>query len=436
VRKIWANGKLIYNVADTADIDTLSASLEGIASVTFYTGSETQTANSLIQASVGIANTPAYRGTAYVVFESLQLEEYGNRTPNLEFEVIVGGTVSHISSSALVIAEPSAVAYAIAYGPGKFSSLGKTGGAGWATTTLTGTNWSPLASVSMSGVPNQMISAFGKYYSAMQSSDWIKSSTDGLNWVSESVNYSVQGTSICYDKSARALFAPGYDSPLFCAITRNGMSWSYETMPDATYYSSIAAGNGIVVALELSPPSAAVRTSGGAWIKVSIPIATPHCVVFGDSLFMVFGDNEIATSENGLDWTITATPSFSPIAAAFGDSWFCSIGTSGGVASVLMTRDGVATVQSPLTVGHSMMSICYGPGYFLACGYITGSSIVFTKIRAAEVVTASSSPTVASIVTDICESGGLAAGDIDVTALSATVAGYAKPRHYQVIFSS
>lgn len=36
---------------------------------------------------MGAANTPAYRGTGYVVFEELPLSSYGNRLPQLSFEV-------------------------------------------------------------------------------------------------------------------------------------------------------------------------------------------------------------------------------------------------------------------------------------------------------------------------------------------------------------
>ena len=52
-----------------------------------YTGSETQEADSLIEARLGQSNAPAYRGTAYVVFERLPLQSFGNRLPQLSFEV-------------------------------------------------------------------------------------------------------------------------------------------------------------------------------------------------------------------------------------------------------------------------------------------------------------------------------------------------------------
>lgn len=104
VRKIWANGELIYNIGDTAGVYTIISSNLQAKGYTFYTGTETQEANSLIQADVGAADCPAYRGIAYVVFNNLQLAKYGNRTPNLEFEVVGQGTEAWIS----LISDPNA----------------------------------------------------------------------------------------------------------------------------------------------------------------------------------------------------------------------------------------------------------------------------------------------------------------------------------------
>lgn len=53
----------------------------------WYPGDEAQSADPFISAKMGAANTPAYRGTAYVVFEELPLSSYGNRLPQLSFEV-------------------------------------------------------------------------------------------------------------------------------------------------------------------------------------------------------------------------------------------------------------------------------------------------------------------------------------------------------------
>ncbi len=52
-----------------------------------HTGTETQEPDSLIAARDGTGNAPAYRGVAYIVFERLPLAEFGNRVPQLSFEV-------------------------------------------------------------------------------------------------------------------------------------------------------------------------------------------------------------------------------------------------------------------------------------------------------------------------------------------------------------
>ncbi|KQY13172.1 baseplate megatron protein TIM-barrel domain-containing protein [Rhizobium sp. Root482] len=72
IGRIWADGKLL----NTAGITWR-----------WYPGDETQTADPFISAKMGAASTPAYRGTAYVVFEELPLGNYGNRLPQLSFEI-------------------------------------------------------------------------------------------------------------------------------------------------------------------------------------------------------------------------------------------------------------------------------------------------------------------------------------------------------------
>lgn len=52
-----------------------------------YPGSESQEPDSLIVAREDASNAPAFRGTAYIVFEHLPLAAFGNRLPQLSFEV-------------------------------------------------------------------------------------------------------------------------------------------------------------------------------------------------------------------------------------------------------------------------------------------------------------------------------------------------------------
>lgn len=78
VARVWADGKLLRD-AGGAFLTPVTMRL--------HDGSEGQGADPLIAAAEGGA-CPAYRGLAYAVFEDLPLADYGNRIPNLTFEVV------------------------------------------------------------------------------------------------------------------------------------------------------------------------------------------------------------------------------------------------------------------------------------------------------------------------------------------------------------
>ncbi|QLF69877.1 glycoside hydrolase/phage tail family protein [Peteryoungia desertarenae] len=73
VRRVWADGREL----DLTEIE-----------MRVYTGTRDQQPDPLIAARQGAGNAPAYRGIAYVVFERLPLDDFGNRIPLLQFEVI------------------------------------------------------------------------------------------------------------------------------------------------------------------------------------------------------------------------------------------------------------------------------------------------------------------------------------------------------------
>lgn len=72
IGRAWADGKLI----DLSKHD-----------YTLYYGTETQTPDPFIEGIEGSGNVPAYRGLAYIVFKNFYVTDYGNRIPNLSFEV-------------------------------------------------------------------------------------------------------------------------------------------------------------------------------------------------------------------------------------------------------------------------------------------------------------------------------------------------------------
>lgn len=84
VLRIWADSKIIFDKGS----DTVpSTRKEGLV-FRFYPGSEDQLPDGLIVADVGAANAPAHRGLCYLIFDNLQLVDYGNRIPNITAEVV------------------------------------------------------------------------------------------------------------------------------------------------------------------------------------------------------------------------------------------------------------------------------------------------------------------------------------------------------------
>jgi hypothetical protein len=73
VGRVWADGAEIA----PADLE-----------MRVHTGARDQRPDPLIEAIEGPGQTPAYRGTAYVVLEALDLGRFGNRVPQFSFEVI------------------------------------------------------------------------------------------------------------------------------------------------------------------------------------------------------------------------------------------------------------------------------------------------------------------------------------------------------------
>lgn len=87
VGRIWADG---------VEIDRTTVTWR------LYKGSTDQMPDPLMEAVEGDGTVPAYRGTAYIVFEDMDLSPYGNRVPQFAFEVArpAQPVVAHVPSAA------------------------------------------------------------------------------------------------------------------------------------------------------------------------------------------------------------------------------------------------------------------------------------------------------------------------------------------------
>lgn len=106
IRRIWIGGQLWYDAGQdqttivvSGDSPTTIAgkaaklianvivSGDNAKAFTLYKGTETQLADPLMQADKGVANVPAYRGLAYIVFDRLPLADYSNSLMGAQVKV-------------------------------------------------------------------------------------------------------------------------------------------------------------------------------------------------------------------------------------------------------------------------------------------------------------------------------------------------------------
>ncbi|MFN3451156.1 MAG: phage tail protein, partial [Sphingorhabdus sp.] len=78
IGRIWADGNLIRGAGGDLKVD---------AQLRFYSGYGDQQPDPLLASAEAVGQCPAHRDMAYVVFEDLQLADFGNRIPSLTFEI-------------------------------------------------------------------------------------------------------------------------------------------------------------------------------------------------------------------------------------------------------------------------------------------------------------------------------------------------------------
>ena len=427
ISKIWANGKLIYNLSDTADQGTLIASIDAAQSIRVYDGSETQTADALIQSYVGATLTPAYRGTAYVVFENLQLADFNNALPSLEFEVIKTGTISVPLWTSSAINNRNW--FSIASGNSTMVMVSLNGvslisqdfGATWFEITMpTATNWLSV------GFGDGFFVATGNKYTY---------SKDGVSWSND-----IAFTTIDSGSWGAVIFANG----IFVAIKKgyNMAAYAKTAGADAISFTEVffpaqivlpfsAFGNGVFVVCGVFTGTNVVVTStdGINWALQSpiIDASAIFGICFSAGAFVVLlGASKTARStDGGVTWAISTNL---PVAA----NWR-GISSDGNIIIAIHSNfatepnyaksidGGVTFTLVPTAVSFSANNFLeFYNGLFFSSGNGVGS--INTLLVAGPL--SSTDPALSSVVTDLCTRGGLEAGDINTSSLSATVPGY------------
>lgn len=432
IGRIWANGKLIYNVTSSADAATVAASRKVARVMRFYSGSETQTADSLIQAHVGAANAPAYRGTAYVVFEDFPLAEFGNRMPNMEFEVIEAATIAHPAGEHASFAITSTAG---AYGMVFDAATNSVWASNYSSNTISKIN--PLTGTRVDfGTAS---SPRGIAYDPVNAAVWV------CNYGAASVSkldagsgirtdYAVSTnlpTVITYDSVNKAMWVGCYNGALNKFDTATGIRTVFAaastTYVDGIAYDPVTNSVWYVQASVLYKMDAGAGTrtaftllgSGNAVSVAFDPVTNSVWVARGTAIIKVD-----VTTGSMVSYATGATNTYDVVFEPISNSVWCTNLTDTKI-NKFDALTGARTDFALGPFGHLGITYDASTASVWASDYSNAS---VTRINIMDYGLVSTAPALSAVVSKICAQAGLTAGQIDVTALTDSVTGYVTQR--------
>lgn len=434
VRRIWADGELIFD-ANATDLNAIAAAGAIGGQILVYTGSESQLADPTMEAFEGAGNVPAHRGLAYVVFSNYDVTRWG-RIPNLEFEAVGTGSLT----APVVVASPPTL-------HGRFSG-------------------------------SQAYFEGGLVYIAKMEASGAPATTD--------VRYTVtpSGEVVSTSTSRNTTYSHGSNGTWIPAGNILGLGLA-ESQTPGSYWQWIRVSGTSVIEVEAQVPNASqsggnavhgamrignvVLLSGSVgptrwlnWYRWNATLELPESAPFFSATIACATNAEafrIALAEEGGYFYVNRQ--FAGTAqrgvdkydtnGTLVDSWNWNTGTSDAT-----TRSGFVVVEGQAFVGatsgsNGLLARLFAGGVYTL---VNGAHSINTGLFSTEYITVPmpgiawgmnnsiglsgsalltpaitpGSAQLGALVQTICVKAGLTAGDVDVTALSDTVSGYAISR--------
>lgn len=129
------------------------------------------------------------------------------------------------------------------------------------------------------------------------------------------------------------------------AYSYDGTAWSAMSIPNTTVKSACY-GNGVFIAIDDNEEghSGLYSYNGRAWHVLTLPTSAAwNAIAYGNGTFMLVGDNDIRTSEDGFSWSANLNSSAAFAAACFGNGKFSVIPSS--ASGALITNEITKTIS-------------------------------------------------------------------------------------------
>lgn len=438
ISRIWINGKLYFS-GSASDYGTIVASNDAASTFAFYSGSASQGADPRMQAALGVANTPAYRGLCYLVFYDLPMADYGNTLAAAQIKVELFKDAIESDSITSHTMPTTSTWFDLVYGDASkghgYVSIKYDGTCAYSDD---GVTWSVCA-MPYNLIWRSVSYGNGVYVAIVSASTACAVSFDGRNWVAGGALPSAQTWShIHFDGNQFMVFA----APLAeYTVSYAGHSWSAlvdHALPSASAWVSAATNDaGVTCVISSSGPGSGIPRSAaiyaGSASEASMQDDDWLDIATDGSLFMAVasdgwtGPGLVAKSTDGLAWSYVALPSSFPITNAtsivFGAGyWVVSTYDQYGLTGkIFASNDDGATwrsVVAPSDFGPS--NIAFDGAYFVVNG-ITSNKVLRIRLD----LSTASYPALSTVVlTECLKSRLLTAGDLTVTSLTDIVTGY------------
>lgn len=434
VRRIWVGSNLIYD-AGSDDMETIRASNANAASFSLYTGSETQSPDARMQASLGVANTPAYRGLAYLVFNDFALANYGNSLMGapVKVEVVKSGSVAAVGSEHAMPFSYSDPFEDIVWIEDRFIATQNT----WhVDVSADGKTWAEVDT----GIPPftyrlKRIAWDGSIAVATVFGEAVCYTTrTGYDWAQVALPVSANWVDITHNGAQFFLVSQG-DRKV--CTSPDGHGWTLRKSSlglDAVLPFSNAArvvANGSLVLCLSSSTDAATTTDGAGWTSVTLPgLPTGGsggwlgCCEYSGLFVITGGAAGCQTSPDGATWTPRAIPS-----APLGQWSACCVAGEALVVSsgnyVAYTYDlaswTLALVSDLPEIWHTELGVAWNGAYAVTVGSVTHHRSGVVRLDRI----GSAMPLLGAIVASECiASGLLQSADLDTAEIGDSVRGY------------
>ena len=424
VRRIWVGPDLIYD-AGSSDPDTIAASNAAAEGFAIYLGTNTQSPDPRIQADIGVANCPAWRGLAYIVFYDLALARYGNSLMGapVRVEVMKKGNIPAVyaystayAAYGFTVSTPQ-----IAFGAGLFVLFQNTSLTSYYTSP-TGVTWTSRTRPSTA--MGKLAYCLDRFFAG--DANAFYTSTDGINW-SGSLTTGYSGAVNQWSANGSRYAALLASGPTVI-WSSDASTWNAATLPGASAYDSLAWNGSLWAAISSASGQIATSPDLVTWTLVQTVATGWSQLAVKGSEFVAKKSSATAAilhSPDGATWTqyATAQTVISSL-IGLGDEVFFIDSHSEGYHSGI----GETVWHGPETGFGSFDTKWRGMAWDGATRIVTTKSTVDDKYLVSRTLDTPAAPAVTYlseiVASESLQSGLLSAGDIDVTALTSTVRGY------------